>query len=84
MRRSKRNVNVADVDSLEKAEKELLSRISRKLKVIFRGTYWTRSWSLLLNEDDRHMMKMGCTTIETVAMEVFARHGWRFSNRLAF
>jgi len=84
VRRSKRNADVVDVDSLEKAEKELLSRISGKLKVIFRRTYWTRSRSLLLKEDDRHMMKMGCMIIEIVAMEVFARHCWRFSNRLAF
>ena len=33
VRRSKRNADVVDVDSLEKAEKELLSRISRKPKV---------------------------------------------------
>ena len=53
------------------------------LQVILKGTYWTRYWSLLQKEEDRHMMKMGCRTIETAAMEVFARHGWRFSNRLA-
>ena len=28
------------------------------------------------------MMKMGCMNIETTAMEVFSRHGWRFSNRI--
>jgi hypothetical protein len=44
------------------------------LQVIFRGAYWIRSWSLL-QKDDRHVMKMGCRTIETVAMELFARHG---------
>jgi len=54
------------------------------LQAIFMGTYWTRFWSLLQKEEDRHLMKMGCKTIETVAMEVFARHGWSFSNRLAF
>jgi len=45
------------------------------LQVIFRGTYWTRSWSLLQKEEDRHSMKMGCRSIETIAMEVFARYG---------
>ena len=54
------------------------------LQVIFRGTYWARSWSLLQKEEDRHSMKMGCRSIETIVMEVFARYGWRFSNRLAF
>jgi hypothetical protein len=28
-------------------------------------------------------MKMGCKTIEIAVMEVFARHGWSFSNRIA-
>jgi hypothetical protein len=54
------------------------------LQVIFRGTYWIRSWSLLQKEEDRQFMKMGCSTFETTALEVFARHGWRFSNRIAF
>jgi hypothetical protein len=54
------------------------------LQAIFGGTYWTRFWSLLLTEEeDRHLMKMGYKTIEIVAMEVFARHGWSFRNRLS-
>ena len=53
------------------------------LQVIFKGTYWTRYQSLLQKEEDRQMMKIGCRTIEIATMEVFARHGWRFSNRLA-
>ena len=52
------------------------------LQIIFRGTYWIRSWSQLQKEEDRQMMKMGCMNIETTAMEVFSRHGWRFSNRI--
>jgi len=54
------------------------------LQVIFKGTYWIRFWSLLQKEEDRQMMKMGCRKIETTAMEVFARNGWRFSNRITF
>jgi hypothetical protein len=54
------------------------------LQVIFRRTYWIRSLSLLQKEEDHPLMKMGCSTIETTVMEVFARHGWRFSNRIAF
>jgi hypothetical protein len=54
------------------------------LQVIFKGTYWTRSWTLLQKEEeDRHLIKAGCKTIESAAMEVFARHGWRFSNGIA-
>jgi len=44
------------------------------LQVIFKGMYWTRYWTLLQKEEDRHFMK---------AMDVFTRHGWRFSNRIA-
>ena len=53
------------------------------LQVIFRGTYWIRFWSLLQKEEDRQMMKMRCRNIETTTLEVFVRHGWRFSNRIA-
>ena len=52
------------------------------LQIIFRGTYWIRSWSQLQKEEDRQMMKMYCRNIETTTMEVFSRHGWRFSNRI--
>jgi hypothetical protein len=54
------------------------------LQVIFVETYWIRSWSLILKKEDCHLMKMGCRIIETIAIEVFARHDRRFSNRLAF
>jgi hypothetical protein len=54
------------------------------LQVIFKGTSWTRSWTLLQkDEEDRHLIKVGCKTIESAVMEVFARHDWRFSNRIA-
>jgi len=52
------------------------------LQVIFRGTYWIRFWSLLHQEEDRQIMMMECRKIETAAMEVFARNGWRFINRI--
>jgi hypothetical protein len=51
------------------------------LQVIFKGTYWTRFWTLLQKED-RQFIKEDCRTIETAAMEMFVRHGWRFSNRI--
>jgi hypothetical protein len=53
------------------------------LQVIFKGTYWIRYWTLLQKEEDRQFMKATCRTIETATMEVFAKHGWRFSNRIA-
>jgi hypothetical protein len=33
--------------------------------------------------EDLQFMKAGCRTVETATMEVFATHGWRFSNRIA-
>jgi hypothetical protein len=54
------------------------------LQAIFRGTYWISFGSLLQKEEeDHHLVKMGCRTIETVAMDLFARHGLSFRNRLA-
>jgi hypothetical protein len=52
------------------------------LHVIFRGTYWIRFWTLLQKEEYRQIMMMGCRKIETAAIEVFARNGWRFVNRI--
>jgi hypothetical protein len=45
------------------------------LQVIFKGTYWIRSWSILQKENDCQFMKMGCSTIETTAIEVFVGDG---------
>jgi hypothetical protein len=51
----------------------------------FERSIWDpKYWSLLQKEEDRQMIMMGCRSIETTAMEIFARHGWRFSNRIAF
>jgi hypothetical protein len=44
------------------------------LQVIFKVTYWTRSWTLLQEEEDRLLMKASFKTIESAVMEVFARH----------
>jgi hypothetical protein len=38
----------------------------------------------LQKEEDRQMIMMGCRSIETTAMEIFATYGWRFSNRIDF
>jgi len=43
----------------------------------------TRYWFLLQKEEDRQLMKVGFIIIETAVMEIFARYGWRFSNRIA-
>jgi len=53
------------------------------LQVIFRGIYWIRFWSLLQKEEDHQIIMMGCRKIETAALEMFARNGWRFVNRIS-
>lgn len=54
------------------------------MQVIFRATYWARSWSLLLRDEDaRTDLNRACRLLESVVMEVFAKFGWKFSNRIA-
>jgi hypothetical protein len=53
------------------------------LKVIFRATHWTRTWSLLFKDKDaRANLKNACRLLEMVVMEVFAKFGRKFSNRI--
>lgn len=41
-------------------------------------------WSLLFKDDNaRANLKDACRLLETVVMEVFAKFGWKFSNRIA-
>ncbi|GJN40832.1 hypothetical protein PR202_gn00243 [Eleusine coracana subsp. coracana] len=58
------------------------SSIPSYLQVIFRGTHWSRFWSLLQKEEQRPLMKRACRLVETAAIEIFAGNGWRFSNRI--
>jgi hypothetical protein len=46
------------------------------LKVIFRGTYWIRSRSLLLKENDMGRMKMCWRLLESMVMELFTNLDW--------
>ena len=52
------------------------------LQILFRATYWIRFWALLRKEDDMNTIPENCQVLESMAMEIFARNGWRFSNRL--
>jgi hypothetical protein len=52
--------------------------------VLYRGTYWCRFWALLQKrEEDAKDIKDGCRQLETLVMQIFASHGWQFSNRIA-
>jgi hypothetical protein len=58
--------------------------ISFSMQVIFRGTYWTRTWSEFQKKDKKKMALVACRLIETTTMKIFASHGWWPSNRLSF
>ena len=51
-------------------------------KVIFRATFWIRQWSMLHREDERQLFKVGCRKWETLILEIFAKYGWSFTNRI--
>jgi hypothetical protein len=60
------------------------SKTNTIVQVIFRATYWTRTWSLLFKDEEaRSNLKNACCLLETVSMQVFANFGWKFSNRIA-
>jgi hypothetical protein len=53
------------------------------MQVLYRGTYWLRFWSQLeRNDQDKEMIIQACRKLETVAMQIYVDHGWRFSNRI--
>lgn len=52
------------------------------LQVIFRGTYWTRCWSLLSKEEEKVALKEKCRRLEVTSMEIFSNFGWNVRFRL--
>jgi hypothetical protein len=52
------------------------------LQVIFRATYWTRFWSTMQKNRNKQLLKWVCRTLETMAMEIFAKHGWSSFKRI--
>jgi hypothetical protein len=59
------------------------THIKTFLQVLYRGTHWLRSWVQMERHDqDKEMIRMACRKLETIAMEIYADYGWRFSNRI--
>jgi hypothetical protein len=52
------------------------------LHVIFRGTFWIRSWSVISKQDGRFILKDGCRALETEALEIFHKSGWNALKRI--
>ncbi|CAO2171804.1 unnamed protein product [Urochloa humidicola] len=56
-----------------------------KAKVLFRGTHWLRFWSeMQRREEDKDLIINVCRQLEALVMQIFAHHGWRFSNRISY
>jgi hypothetical protein len=53
------------------------------MQVIYRGTHWTQTWALFQKKKDQPLLLNACRAVETLTMNIFAKHGWRFSNRLS-
>jgi hypothetical protein len=54
------------------------------MQVLYRGTYWCRFWAQLQrHEEDAKVIREACRKLETTVMQIFAFHGWQFSNRIA-
>ena len=51
-------------------------------QVFFRGTYWTRFWLQLSKEEEKDLLENVCRQLEGRVLELFARRGWNFINRL--
>jgi len=54
------------------------------LQILFKATHLVRMWVILHKEEDRDTISAMCRALESTAMEIFARHGWQFRNRLCF
>jgi hypothetical protein len=50
--------------------------------VIFRGTFWIRSWSVLAKQDGRTILKDGCQALEAAALEILHKSGWNALKRI--
>jgi hypothetical protein len=60
------------------------SNFNSILQVMFRGTYWIRSWSILSKDEERNILKEGCRWLETMALEFFNKSGWNIWKWIMF
>ena len=55
------------------------------MQVLYRGTHWLRLWARLQRcDEDKEELQEACRTMEVLVMQIFANHGWKFSNRICF
>jgi hypothetical protein len=58
------------------------SRYKSILQVIFRGTFWIRTWSVLSKHEGRTILKDGCHALEGASLEIFRKSGWNALKRI--
>jgi hypothetical protein len=52
------------------------------LQVMHTTTYWIHMWSLILPEDQREFMYIGCTRLMAFIRAIFNQDGWQHTNRI--
>jgi hypothetical protein len=53
------------------------------MQVLFRATHWLRFWAQMQRLDGgEDILKQACHRMEVMTMQIFAYHGWRFTNRI--
>jgi hypothetical protein len=52
------------------------------LLVMFRGTFWIRSWSILSKEEESNILKEGCRWLEMMSLEFFNKSRWNVRKRI--
>lgn len=56
--------------------------ISSPMQVIYRTTILIRAWSTLQKEEARGWLIAICRQMEVMTMDISAKNGWRFTNRI--
>ncbi|TVU46899.1 hypothetical protein EJB05_06472, partial [Eragrostis curvula] len=60
----------------------LMEQGKATIQAVFMGTYWLRFWALLQRDETKEKLRSASLSMEIIAMEFFARNGWKFNNRL--
>jgi hypothetical protein len=58
--------------------------ISSYMQVMFRATYWTRTWAVFQKDEGQKFLRTACPLIETLALDILTKHEWWSINRLSF
>ncbi|RCV20933.1 hypothetical protein SETIT_4G097800v2 [Setaria italica] len=57
-------------------------RFTSFMQTVLRGAYWLRYWSVLQRKDTRETIRMASKALKVIALDIFAKNGWRSNNKL--